>query len=42
MSTIEVSEATQPPEEHVAGVQSEAMVITEHGTPTAVIALWRA
>jgi prevent-host-death family protein len=37
MKTIEVSEATQPLADYIAAVQSEPLVITEQGTPTAVI-----
>jgi prevent-host-death family protein len=37
MKTIEIGEATHPLADYVQGVQSEPLVITDHGTPTAVI-----
>ena len=37
MKTIEVGEATNPLADYIAGVQSEPLVITDHGTPIAVI-----
>ena len=37
MKTIELGEATDPLADYVEGVQSEPLVITDHGTPTAVI-----
>ena len=37
MKTIEVGEATSPLADYIAGVQSEPLVITDHGPPTAVI-----
>jgi prevent-host-death family protein len=37
MKTIEIGEATHPLADYIPGVQSEPLVITEHGTPTAVI-----
>jgi prevent-host-death family protein len=37
MKTIEIGEATSPLADYIAAVQSEPLVITDHGTPTAVI-----
>jgi prevent-host-death family protein len=37
MKTIEIGEATRPLADYIEGVQSEPLVITDHGTPTAVI-----
>jgi prevent-host-death family protein len=37
MKTIELGEATSPLADYIEGVQSEPLVITENGTPTAVI-----
>jgi antitoxin (DNA-binding transcriptional repressor) of toxin-antitoxin stability system len=37
MKTIEIGEATHPLAEYVLGVQGEPLVITDQGTPTAVI-----
>ena len=37
MKTIEIADATSPLADYVPGVQSEPLVITEHGKPTAVI-----
>jgi prevent-host-death family protein len=37
MKTIEIGEATSPLADYIEGVQSEPLVITDHGTPTAVI-----
>jgi len=37
MKTIEISEATNPLADYVPGVQAEPLVITDHGTPTAVM-----
>jgi prevent-host-death family protein len=37
MKTIEVGEATNPLADYIAEVQSEPLVITDHGTPKAVI-----
>jgi prevent-host-death family protein len=37
MKTIEIGEATNPLADYIPGVQSEPLVITDHGTPTAVI-----
>ena len=36
MKTIEIGEATSPLADYIEGVQSEPLVITDHGTPTAV------
>jgi len=37
MKTIEIAEATAPLAQFIPGVQSEPLVVTDHGTPTAVI-----
>ena len=37
MKTIELGEATSPLADYISGLQSEPLVITDHGTPTAVI-----
>ena len=37
MKTIEIGDATNPLADYIEGVQSEPLVITDHGTPTAVI-----
>jgi hypothetical protein len=37
LKTIEIGEATHPLAEYVQGVQTEPLVITENGMPTAVI-----
>ncbi len=37
MKTVEIAEATSPPADYVPGVRTEPLVITEHGTPTAVM-----
>jgi prevent-host-death family protein len=37
VKTIELAEATSPLADYIDGVQSEPLVITDHGTPTAVI-----
>jgi antitoxin (DNA-binding transcriptional repressor) of toxin-antitoxin stability system len=37
MKTIEIGEATNPLSHYLPGVQSEPLVITDKGTPTAVI-----
>ncbi len=37
MKTIEIGEATHPLAEYVQGVHAEPLVITDQGTPTAVI-----
>jgi prevent-host-death family protein len=37
MKTIEIGDATSPLADYIEGVQSEPLVITDHGTPTAVI-----
>ncbi|MGC8638785.1 MAG: type II toxin-antitoxin system Phd/YefM family antitoxin [Isosphaeraceae bacterium] len=37
MKTIEIGEATSPLADYVAAVQSEPLVISDHGIPTAVI-----
>ena len=37
MKTIEIGEATSPLADYIEGVQSERLVITDKGTPTAVI-----
>jgi prevent-host-death family protein len=37
MKTIELGEATSPLSDYIEGVQSEPLVITHNGTPTAVI-----
>jgi antitoxin (DNA-binding transcriptional repressor) of toxin-antitoxin stability system len=37
MKTIEIGEATHPLAEYIPGVHAEPLVITDQGTPTAVI-----
>jgi prevent-host-death family protein len=37
MKTIELHDATSPLADYIEGVQSEPLVITDQGTPTAVI-----
>ncbi len=37
MKTVELVEATSPLADYIPGVRSEPLVITDHGTPTAVI-----
>jgi prevent-host-death family protein len=37
MKTVELGEATHPLADYVQGVQTEPLVITDKGTPTAVI-----
>ena len=37
MKTIEIGQATGPLADYIEGVQSEPLVITDQGTPTAVI-----
>jgi PHD/YefM family antitoxin component YafN of YafNO toxin-antitoxin module len=37
MKTIEIAEATGPLADYVPGVRNELLVITDHGTPTAVM-----
>ncbi len=37
MKTIELAQATSPLADYIEGVHSEPLVITDHGTPTAVI-----
>jgi antitoxin (DNA-binding transcriptional repressor) of toxin-antitoxin stability system len=37
MKTVEVAEATNPLADDVPGVRTEPLVITDHGTPTAVM-----
>jgi prevent-host-death family protein len=37
MKTVELGDATSPLADYIAGVRSEPLVITEHGSPTAVI-----
>jgi hypothetical protein len=37
MKAIEIGEATHPLADYIPGVQAEPLVITDQGTPTAVI-----
>ena len=37
MKTIDIAEATSPLADYVPGVRKEPLVITDHGTPTAVM-----
>ena len=37
MKTVEIADATSPLADYVEGVRAEPLVITDHGTPTAVI-----
>jgi PHD/YefM family antitoxin component YafN of YafNO toxin-antitoxin module len=37
MKTIELGEATSPLADYIEGVQMEPLVVTDRGTPTAVI-----
>jgi prevent-host-death family protein len=37
MKTIELAQATSPLADYIEGVHAEPLVITDHGTPTAVI-----
>jgi antitoxin (DNA-binding transcriptional repressor) of toxin-antitoxin stability system len=37
VKTIEIGEATNPLADYIPGVQSEPLVITDHGTPRALI-----
>jgi len=37
MKTVEIGDATQPLADYISGVQTEPLVITDHGSPTAVI-----
>jgi prevent-host-death family protein len=37
MKTVELAEATHPLADYVPGVRTEPLVITENGTPTAVM-----
>ena len=37
MKTIEIGEASNPLSDYVKGVQTEPLIITDNGTPTAVI-----
>jgi prevent-host-death family protein len=37
MKTVEIAEATSPLADYVPGVRTEPLVITDHGTPTAVM-----
>ncbi len=37
MKTVEIAEATNPLADYVPGVRTEPLVITDHGTPTAVM-----
>jgi antitoxin (DNA-binding transcriptional repressor) of toxin-antitoxin stability system len=37
MKTLEIGEATQPLANYISGVRTEPLVLTDHGTPTAVI-----
>jgi hypothetical protein len=37
MKTIEIGEATKPLADYIQGVQSEPLVVTDQGLPTAVI-----
>ena len=37
MKTVEIADATSPLADYVPGVRTEPLVITDHGTPTAVM-----
>jgi prevent-host-death family protein len=37
MKTVEIADATSPLADYVQGVRAEPLVITDHGTPTAVM-----
>ncbi len=37
MKTIELAQATSPLADYIEGVHSKPLVVTDHGTPTAVI-----
>lgn len=37
MKTVEIAEATSPLSDYVPGLRTEPLVITDHGTPTAVM-----
>jgi antitoxin (DNA-binding transcriptional repressor) of toxin-antitoxin stability system len=37
MKTVEITEATHPLADYLPGIQAEPLVITDQGTPTAVI-----
>ena len=37
MKTLEIGEATRPLADYISGVPTEPLVITDHGTPTAVL-----
>jgi hypothetical protein len=37
MKTLELGDATSPLADYIPGVRSEPLVITDHGSPTAVI-----
>jgi prevent-host-death family protein len=37
MKTVDIAEATDPLADYVPGVRTEPLVITDHGTPTAVM-----
>jgi PHD/YefM family antitoxin component YafN of YafNO toxin-antitoxin module len=37
MKTVEIAEATSPLSDYVPGLRIEPLVITDHGTPTAVM-----
>jgi antitoxin (DNA-binding transcriptional repressor) of toxin-antitoxin stability system len=37
MKTVEIAEATSPLADYIPGLRTEPLVITEHGTPTAVM-----
>lgn len=37
MKTVEIVDATSPLADYVPGVRTEPLIITDHGTPTAVM-----
>ena len=37
MKTVDIADATSPLADYVPGIRTEPLVITDHGTPTAVM-----
>jgi prevent-host-death family protein len=37
MKTVDIAEATSPLADYIPGVRTEPLIITDHGTPTAVV-----
>jgi antitoxin (DNA-binding transcriptional repressor) of toxin-antitoxin stability system len=37
MKTVDIADATNPLADYIPGIRSEPLVITDHGTPTAVM-----